>query len=339
MVIATLLSCSPASKKSEPPLRARGARFLNALSWPSLEFWPQHFSPENAYGRILSAPLQGDKNFRAFKAAYFQAAALGVALDELDRRMDSAFANYNQTYSYAPLAAELRSMTETLRAMKSPNVEPGAFRYAAMGASESIGAGASPPSQGWVYLTAKRLRERFPAIAVWNFADGGKTTEHARNVQLPKVLEFQPDLVTYAAGLNDLQYGLSVESAKANTEFVLRELKTRTHAKVVMAGVSVGGRLPLAQINVPKLRQRRDNLSPARIAAFDAAFRELAERYGAVLADLGEILPASATTEEVASLFSYDGVHPNNRGHARMADVFWPGIESVLSTPAPSIAK
>lgn len=328
---AVLVSCSGPPPQPEPPLRARGARFLNALSWPRLEFWPQQFSRVNAFGRILSAPLQGDKRFRDFKRCYFQAAAAGIDMTETDGRMTAAFELYDRSYAYGPLAETLESLTSTLRTVKPPPIPPSAFRYAAMGASESMGAGASPPSQGWVYLVAGRLKQRFPAVAVRNFADGGKTTEHARTVQLPKVLEFQPDLVTYAAGLNDLQYGLPVETAKANTEFVLRELRTHSHAKVVMASVSVGSRLPLLQVNVPKLRQRRANLSQERVAAFNAAFRELADRYDAVLADLGEILPESAGTEEVESLFSYDGVHPNNKGHARMADVFWPGIEATLA--------
>lgn len=328
---AVLVSCGGPPPQTEPPLRERGARFLNALSWPRLEFWPQQFSRVNAFGRILSAPLQGDKRFRDFKSCYFQAAAAGLDMTDTDLKMAEAFDRYDRSYAYGPLAETIESLTSMLRAAKPTPIPPSAFRYAAMGASESMGAGASPPSRGWVYLVAGRLKQRFPAVAVRNFADGGKTTEHARTVQLPKVLEFQPDLVTYAAGLNDLQYGLPVETAKANTEYVLRELQARSHAKVVMASVSVGNRLPLLQVNVPKLRLRRANLSPERVAAFNAAFRELADRYGAVLADLGEILPESAGTQEVESLFSYDGVHPNNKGHARMADVFWPKIETALA--------
>jgi len=330
---AALASCGVPPPPAESPFEERGARFLNALSWPRLEFWPQKFSSVNAFGRILSAPLQGDKQFREFKASYFNAAAAGIDMAGIDRTMAAAFEDYDRAYAYEPLAETLRALTSSLRAANTPGIPPSAFRYAAMGASESMGAGARPPSQAWVYLTAKRLEQRFPAVAVRNFADGGKTTEHARAVQLPKVLEFQPDLVTYAAGLNDLQYGVPVETAKANTECISRELRARTHAKVVIASVSVASRLPLFQINVPKLRQRRANLSPERIDAFNAAFRDLADRYGALLADLGELLPESAESGEVESLFSYDGVHPNNKGHARMAEVFWPKIEAALVSP------
>ena len=38
------------------------------------------------------------------------------------------------------------------------------------------------------------------------------------------------------------------------------------------------------------------------------------------------------TIAEVAArtYFSLDGVHPNNKGHDRIAEIFWQGIETTL---------
>ncbi len=326
----------PPPSDNQVSLQARAHRFFAALTYPRLEFWPQHFSRRNAFGHLLAAPLRSDKTLLAFRAAYFEAAARGVDMRDTDRHMAALFARYDMEHRYRPLIDSLAQLAGELQTARAPEAPSNAFRYAAMGASESIGAGASPPSQAWVYLVALRLRASHPQLRLCNAASGGKTTQHALEAQLPKVLEFQPDLVTYAAGLNDLQYGVPVETARANTERVLKALREKTRARVVLTGLSMAARLPIFHANIPRLRERRQHLSPERIAAFDAAIRALAAQYGAVFVDIGQAVPDAMAPEQVDALFSYDGVHPNNQGHAAMAEIFWAGIEQALAqAPAP----
>ena len=244
--------------------------------------------------------------------------------------MGEAFDAYRKEYDAAALHASLQALIAEMEKQPAPEIRDEDFVYVAMGASLSLGAGASPGSRGWVYEVGRRLAARIPNVRVRNLAAGGKTTEHAREVQLPEALNLQPDLVTYTAGLNDLQYGVSAEEAKSNTAQVLKALRERTPARIVLTQMSVGSNLPIFSANIPKLEARRDNLSPERVAAFNAAYTELAAEYGAVLVDIGDVIAPGMTADEVDALFSYDGVHLNNEGHARAAAIFWQAIEPLF---------
>lgn len=335
-VLISACGAKPAPPQPKPlPLKQRAKHVLDVLSNPTLEFWPQHYSPVNPFGAVLTAPMRDEKTFQDFRDAYFETAARGVDMSAFDTQMDTLFKKYGPQMDLQAWRTELQGLATTMRAAQTPVCLGPAFTFAALGASDAVGAGASPPSQAYVYLLAKKLRARYECVSVHNLAQSGKTTANVRKDQLPQALALKPDLVVFSAGLNDLQYGVPTAELKANVEYVLKELREHTPARVVMTRLSVAGYLPLMQANIPKLRERRQNLSPQRIAEFNAVFDELAARYHTVLVDIGSIITPDMSGEDIDALFSYDGVHPNNEGHARIAELFWKGVEQALATAKP----
>ncbi|MBC8873028.1 MAG: SGNH/GDSL hydrolase family protein [Planctomycetes bacterium] len=301
-----------------------------APSIPPLEFWPQTFHHDHPILRLLTLPLLRDDKLKQFKTLYYRKLGEGMDVAQVDARMELAFRRYDETCSRTELMAELREIESLLTAYDPPHYTDEQVVYVAMGASISQGGGASPASNGWVYLVADRLRSIHPNARVRNLAVGGTTTKHAREVQLPLALACFPDLVTYTSGMNDLQYGEPVESARENVDAVLRELRSKTNARIILTLMPSGDRFPVFSLGLAKLEQRKKNVSPQRVADFNAVFRSLAGKHGAELVDIGVILDEATEQAEVDALFSFDGIHPNNAGHARVADVFWPAIKQAI---------
>jgi lysophospholipase L1-like esterase len=75
-------------------------------------------------------------------------------------------------------------------------------RYAALG--DSFTAGRSPDGRRWTDEVAAHLASRNPALTHVNFARSGATSADLVETQLPRALEFEPDLVTLICGLNDV---------------------------------------------------------------------------------------------------------------------------------------
>jgi len=332
-VLATLvvfgLQVGAAWPDGAPPIGV-GGQLTAAIQGAKLEFWPQRFAADRPLLSLLSLPLLRDRELKQFKGLYFQKLGQGMDMAEVDRAMEAAFARYDRTRDRGQLMRALRDLEARLRAYQPPPYAEEQFVYVAMGASISQGGGASPASRGWVYLVHKRLRSLFPAARVRNLAVGGTTTRHAREVQLPEALRCHPDVVTYTAGMNDLQYGVAAAEVRRNVDFVLVQLRAKTRAKIVMTLMPPGYRFPAFRLTLPKLRDRKRNVRPERVAQFNGVFRDLAARHGVQLVDIGSFLVHANSQAEVDALFSFDGVHPNNAGHAKIADIFWSGIRKAL---------
>ncbi len=314
--------------------RTRGPRTDQA--WQPLEFWPQRFVRDNTLLHMLTLPLIADKRLKRFKGLYFLKLGEGMDMAEVDRLMLAAFRRYDLRRDRAQLYTQLDQLELLLQAYEPPPYRESQFVYVAMGASISQGAGANPASRGWVYLVADRLRTRRPNVRVRNLAVGGTTTEQALQVQLPAAIGCRPDLITYTAGMNDLQYGIALEQVRLNVERTLAELRAKTDARIVMTLMPPGQLFAAFWLHLPKLRSRRRNVTGARIAQFNALFRTLAAEYRIKLVDMGQMFRAPSGQQEIDTLFSFDGIHPNNRGLALIADLFRAGIKEVLPPPRAS---
>jgi lysophospholipase L1-like esterase len=294
------------------------------------EFWRQSFHRDLGVKNVVLNPLHQQETLNDFRSFYFNAAARGMVMVEVDHAILDLEAKHKQDQDTTALIKSIAPLWQSLIAYQAALCVKEDFVYVAMGASLSLGAGANPASRGWVYQVGERLRREQARVQVRNLSSGGKTTAHALAVQLPQALKLHPDLITFTAGFNDLQYGVPVEVTIKNTDTILKALREQSDAVVVMTGMSLSDKLPMLQIDIPKLVERRQNLVPERIAAFDAAYRRLAATYDAKLVDIGDMLPKNASNQEIDRYFSFDGVHPNNKGHDRIAEIFWRGIETAL---------
>lgn len=114
-----------------------------------------------------------------------------------------------------------------------------------------------------------------------------------------------------ALGANDGMRGLAVDAMKANLGEIIRGAQARG-ALVLLAGM-----------------EAPPNMGLAYTEEFRSAFSELAEEYDVAFVPF--LLDGVAGRPE---LNQSDGIHPNTEGAAKIADLLWPTLESLLDNSA-----
>jgi len=117
-----------------------------------------------------------------------------------------------------------------------------------------------------------------------------------------------PDLVILALGSNDGLRGVKVEETRKNIEAAIVYCQQR-HWRTVLVGLKVP-----------------PNYGPEYAGAFEKLFPELAAKYKLPL--LGFLLEGVAGEPE---LNQADGIHPNELGHARIAENIFRFLQPILS--------
>lgn len=159
--------------------------------------------------------------------------------------------------------------------------------WIALGDSTAQGIGTSDRRQGYVLSVLTALRaQRDPNWRVVNLSRTGARVRAVLADQLPHLERAHPDLVTCAAGANDL-----VPTSRPRLERELRELATRLPAGSLLANLPQG-------------------LAPRRAIAMNAFIAELAAQHDLVLVDVW-----SHTGPPWEGKFSADHFHPNDAGY------------------------
>ena len=172
---------------------------------------------------------------------------------------------------------------------------------------DSLGAGFGlPAEQGFVPRLEAALRRRGHAISVANGSISGDTTAGGR-ARLDWALASKPDFVLVALGGNDGLRGLDPAETRANLAAILARLQARA-IPVLLAGMKA-----------PR------NLGPDYERAFNRAWPELAERYGALLYPF--FLDGVALDP---ALNQPDLIHPNAAGVAAIVTRILPYVERLI---------
>jgi lysophospholipase L1-like esterase len=183
--------------------------------------------------------------------------------------------------------------------------------YVALGDSITVGMGDPVPGpgrrwRGWPALLAEGLRQ--PRL--YNLASAGSQTADVARDQLPRALALDPDIASVVVGTNDtLRASFRPEriaAAVAHTVGTLRErgtvvLTMRLPDPGKMFGMPASLARPLAR----------------RIYEVNAALDEAAARYGTLHFDA-----ASDPASYDRLMWAADRLHPNERGHRRIACCF-----------------
>jgi lysophospholipase L1-like esterase len=160
------------------------------------------------------------------------------------------------------------------------------------------------PDLAWVDWVTAALAASAPETVYLNLARGGALAAEVRAEQLDAALAFEPDLVAVSVGTSDLVAGsFDVDAVEAELDVMVTALRA-TGATVLTVGqfdVTRSGLVP--EDHAASMRARLYGLS-ARAAA-------VADRRGALFVDY-TTHPAGADP----TIWSRDGVHLNNRGHA-----------------------
>jgi lysophospholipase L1-like esterase len=179
-------------------------------------------------------------------------------------------------------------------------------RYVALGDSTTEGLEDPYPDgayRGWADRLAELVAAESPGLRYANLAIRGRKLPQIRAEQLEPALAMDPDLASVLGGLNDiLRREVDLEARAGDLEAIVAALRDRGATVIVMTFPD-----PTAVITVAAGRIR------PRVAAFNDAIRDIAERRGAVLVDLDR------QSDPHPSFWCADRLHANARGHEWIA--------------------
>ncbi|MDI5968670.1 SGNH/GDSL hydrolase family protein [Streptomyces sp. SL13] len=179
--------------------------------------------------------------------------------------------------------------------------------YAAIGDSFTEGVGDPGPDGscvGWADRLAVLLDQGRPPgeFRYANLAVRGRLLDRIVEEQVPRAVRLAPDLVTFAAGGNDiLRPGTDPDEVADRFEKAVVALTAAAGTVVVATGFDTRG--------VPVLRHLR-----GRIATYNGHLRAIADRHGCPVLDLWSL---RALRDQRA--WSEDRLHLSSEGHARVA--------------------
>ncbi len=188
--------------------------------------------------------------------------------------------------------------------------QQGELTYVALGDSAAQGIGASAPALGYVGLLASigtEAEER--SIRVVNLSVSGATARDVLELQLPRLAEFDPAIVTCAVGGNDMRRFVP-EAFEVTMRAIIRALPA--HALIADVPCFYDGR------------------GEQRSRAASAIIRREADAAGRTLVELHRATE-SRTREQVRRDFALDFFHPNDRGYAVWAGAFEPAFRARLA--------
>jgi lysophospholipase L1-like esterase len=189
----------------------------------------------------------------------------------------------------------------------SVRADRGFRRYVALGDSFTEGLndhlGADGRHRGWADRFAEELDRRYPGLHYANMAVRGKLIGQVVAEQVPTAVALQPDLVTFAAGVNDaLRRSFDLdECVEQLTEGVVA--LRRTGALVVVFA-----------FGDPSRRSSVMGTVSQRLRAYNEATVEVAERHGAQVVDFW-----GAAVFDDDEFWSADRLHLSPAGHALAA--------------------
>ncbi|WP_018347440.1 SGNH/GDSL hydrolase family protein [Longispora albida] len=177
--------------------------------------------------------------------------------------------------------------------------------YVALGDSFTEGMDDALPSgvfRGWADLVANRLAAE-ATLSYANLAIRGKKFDAVVEEQVPATLRMAPDLVSFAAGGNDvLRRKVDVPALVARFDEIVRMLRASGADVVLFQFADITPRMP------------GKSLVKARTEAMNIKVAETAERHGAYLIDL-----YNDQAFHDPRLWSIDRLHLNAAGHRRVA--------------------
>jgi len=188
--------------------------------------------------------------------------------------------------------------------MADSDAVPGIDSFVAIGDSFTEGLEDPDPGggfRGWADRVAGILSAQRPGFRYANLAIRGKLLGEVVAEQLPRAVELAPDLVSLAAGGNDILRGTDVDVLAAEFEPAVAKLQAAGCRVLIFTGFDPR--------MFPVIRLLR-----GRIAAYNMHLRGIADDYGCDLVDLW-----SMRVLKDKRAWSPDRLHLTTEGHRRVA--------------------
>jgi lysophospholipase L1-like esterase len=193
------------------------------------------------------------------------------------------------------------------------------FVYLALGASDATGVGATPLTEGYVFLVKRELDRRMPGVFVINLGVPGARIDLIREqVRVAKQLGTKANVVTIWTGANDLVHGDDPKIFRQDLRVILQILREDVSPNIVIGNLPDLTRLPRFQ------RSPDTRVTAARVNAYNEAIAEEARDVKASVVDL------FAQPVREALILDADGFHPNDAGHREIARLFVQAIVTKL---------
>jgi len=228
-----------------------------------------------------------------------------------------ALVGCSKTESPVPAQSPSSSATAAPQEGSDSSATPkhGAMRYLALGDSLSQGVGAPDEQTGsFPALLAEKWRGAGCQVELQNAGISGYTAEQVLTDEVPQIDEFQPTLITFQAGGNDLVNGVSADEYRSNVQAVL-DAATGSGARVIVLAQNEWFRAPSGQGYIEP--QARDE--------FDSILIEEANARGAEFVDMRPIYKQQADDNQWVE----DGIHPTPEAYEAWA------TELASQVPAP----
>jgi lysophospholipase L1-like esterase len=177
--------------------------------------------------------------------------------------------------------------------------------FLALGDSFTEGIGDPYPDgtfQGWADRFARHLAATSPRLTYANIAIRGKLVGQVIDEQVPAAIQLAPDLVSIAAGGNDLlRPGADPDALAAAFEQAVAALRSAGCAVLLFTGFDPGG--------FPVIRLVR-----GKVAAYNAQLRQVARQHDCLHVDLWSMKVLADPRE-----WCPDRLHLGPDGHRRVA--------------------
>jgi len=181
---------------------------------------------------------------------------------------------------------------------------PGIDTFVAIGDSFTEGLNDPDPGggfRGWADRVAGALSAQRPGVRYANLAIRGKLLGQVVAEQVPRAVELAPDLVSLAAGGNDILRGSDVDAIAEQFEPAVAKLQAAGCRVLIFTGFDPR--------MFPVIRLLR-----GRIAAYDMHLHGIADAYGCDLVDLWSMRALKDTRA-----WSPDRLHLTTEGHRQVA--------------------
>lgn len=163
---------------------------------------------------------------------------------------------------------------------------------------------------GWVPLLEKQIAQDKKSAKVVNASISGDTTSGGRS-RLPALLtQHKPNVVVIELGGNDALRGLSLDMTERNITDMVQASK-KAGAKVLIVGMQVP-----------------PNYGGAYAATFSGLFTKVARAEKVALVPF--FLKGVADTDDSASRFQADRIHPNAQSQSTMLANVWPELKKLI---------
>jgi lysophospholipase L1-like esterase len=174
------------------------------------------------------------------------------------------------------------------------------------------------PSAAYPTVLQNTLRGRYSsqasAIEVFNYGLGGEKVVNTRNRYFSALNATRPEVLMLMEGANDIPLGEdgAASSAAAEINIWVAEAKSR--------GIRVFLATP-----VPGRPGGNRTIQPVLLVDYSNRMRRIAEQQGVTLVDLYTLMLPDAQR-----YIGVDGLHPNEQGYARIADLFFQAIQAAF---------